>query len=242
MPGLDGSRCLVVGGAHRLGRAIALDLAAAHADVAISYRSSAHAAEQTAAEIAALGVRTAAFAAEAGIPAQLDALIDSAAAELGGIDVMVYCPSGGFLPVRPEEVTEELWDSAHDSTAKGFMFAARAAHRVMAAAGGGVIVAMTDVAGVQPWPLFAAHGAAKAAEMYLVKALAAAWGRDGVRVCGVAPGPVLLPAGTRGDSEETVLGRIGDPDDACRAVRFCIESDFVTGTNVIVDGGRILRP
>src|SRR5690242_16894449 len=117
MPGLDGSRCLVVGGAHRLGRAVALDLAAAHADVAISYRSSAHAAEQTAAEIAALGVRSAAFAAEAGVPAQLDALIDSAVAELGGIDVMVYCPSGGFLPVAPADVTEELWDSALDSTA-----------------------------------------------------------------------------------------------------------------------------
>jgi pteridine reductase len=242
MPGLDASRCLVVGGAHRLGRAVALDLAAAHADVAISYRSSAHAAEQTAAEIAALGVRSAAFAAEAGIPAQLDALIDSAAAELGGIDVMVYCPSGGFLPVRPAGMTEELWDSAVDSTAKGFMFAARAAHRVMAAAGGGVIVALTDVAGLQPWPLFAAHGAAKAAEIYLVKTLAAAWGPDGVRVCGVAPGPVLLPEGERGDTEETVLGRIGEPADVCRAVRFCIESDFVTGTNVVVDGGRMLRP
>lgn len=242
MPGLDGSRCLVVGGAHRLGRAVALDLAAAHADVAISYRSSAHAAEQTAAEIAALGVRSAAFAAEAGVPAQLDALIDSAVAELGGIDVMVYCPSGGFLPVAPADVTEELWDSALDSTAKGFMFAALAAHRVMAAAGGGVIVALTDVAGLQPWPLFASHGAAKAAEIYLVKTLAAAWGRDGVRVCGVAPGPVLLPEGERGDTEETVLGRIGEPADVCRAVRFCIESDFVTGTNVVVDGGRMLRP
>jgi NAD(P)-dependent dehydrogenase (short-subunit alcohol dehydrogenase family) len=242
MPGLDGSRCLVVGGAHRLGRAIALDLASARADVAISYRSSAHAAEATAAEIAALGVRSAAFAAEAGSPAQLDALVDSAVAELGGIDTMVYCPSGGFLPVRPAEVTEELWDSALDSTAKGFMFAAKAAHRVMAGAGGGVIVALTDVAGLQPWPLFAAHGAAKAAEIHLVKTLAAAWGRDGVRVCGIAPGPVLLPDGERGDTEETVLGRVGDPADVCQAVRFCIEADFVTGTNVIVDGGRLLRP
>jgi NAD(P)-dependent dehydrogenase (short-subunit alcohol dehydrogenase family) len=242
MPGLDGSRCLVVGGAHRLGRAIALDLAAAGADVAISYRTSAHAAEQTAAEIAALGVRSAAFAAEAGVPAQLAALVDSAAAELGGVDAMVYCPSGGFVPVPAAEMTEELWDSALDSTAKGFMFAAVAAHRVMAAADGGVIVALTDVAGLQPWPLFAAHCAAKAAEIQLVKTLAAAWGGDGVRVCGIAPGPVLLPEGERGDTEETVLGRIGRPADVCRAVRFCIESDFVTGTNVIVDGGRVLRP
>jgi NAD(P)-dependent dehydrogenase (short-subunit alcohol dehydrogenase family) len=51
-----------------------------------------------------------------------------------------------------------------------------------------------------------------------------------------------MPDGTRGATEETALGRIGDPADVCLAVRFCIESDFVTGTNVVVDGGRVLRP
>jgi NAD(P)-dependent dehydrogenase (short-subunit alcohol dehydrogenase family) len=242
MPAIDGSRSLVVGGAHRVGRAVALDLAAGGADVAISYRSSADAAEATRSEIAALGVRSAAFAAEAGIPAQMAALVDSAAAELGGLDVVVYCPSGGFEPVAAGDVSEELWDTALDSTAKGFMFAAQAAHRHMSAAGGGVIVAITDVAGIQPWPLFAPHGAAKAAQIYLVKTLALAWGRDAVRVCGIAPGPVLLPGGERGATEETALGTIGEPADVCRAVRFCVESDFVTGTNVVVDGGRLLRP
>lgn len=242
MPAIDGSRSLVVGGAHRVGRAVALDLAAGGADVAISYRSSAHAAEATRSEIAALGVRSAAFAAEAGIPAQMAALVDSAAAELGGLDVVVYCPSGGFEPVAAGDVSEELWDTALDSTAKGFMFAAQAAHRHMSAAGGGVIVAITDVAGIQPWPLFAPHGAAKAAQIHLVKTLALAWGRDAVRVCGIAPGPVLLPGGERGATEETALGTIGEPADVCRAVRFCVESDFVTGSNVVVDGGRLLRP
>jgi NAD(P)-dependent dehydrogenase (short-subunit alcohol dehydrogenase family) len=242
MPALHGTRGLVVGGAHRLGKAIALDLAQAGADVAISYHSSAHAAEATRAEIEALGVRTAAFAAEAGHPAQMAALVDSAAVELGGLEIVVYCPSAGFLPVRPEDVTEELFDAAFDSTAKGFMFAAQAAHRQMAASGGGVIVAITDVAGLQAWPLFTPHGGAKAAQIQMVKSLALAWGKDGVRVCGVAPGPVLLPDGVRGDNEETALGRIGEPADVCRAVRFLIESDFVTGSNVVVDGGRILRP
>jgi NAD(P)-dependent dehydrogenase (short-subunit alcohol dehydrogenase family) len=242
MPAIHGSRSLVVGGAHRLGRAVALDLAAGGADVAISYRSSAHAAEATRSEIAALGVRSAAFAAEAGIPAQMAALVDSAAAELGGLDVVVYCPSGGFEPVDAGDVSEQLWDTALDSTAKGFMFAAQAAHRHMSAAGGGVIVAITDVAGIQPWPRFAAHGAAKAAQIHLVKCLAADWGRDNVRVCGVAPGPVLMPDDVRGDSEETVLGRMGDPADVAQAVRYCIEADFFTGQNLIVDGGRILRP
>jgi NAD(P)-dependent dehydrogenase (short-subunit alcohol dehydrogenase family) len=242
MPALHGSRSLVVGGAHRLGRAIALDLATAGAHVAISYHSSADAAEATRADLAALGVRTATFAADAASPAQMAELVHAAAAELGGLDVVVYCPSAGFEPVRPADVTEELWDIALDSTAKGFMFAAQAAHRHMAAGGGGVIVAVTDVAGLQPWPLFTPHAAAKAAQIHLVKCLALAWGRDRVRVCGVAPGPVLLPGGERGATEETVLGVIGAPSDACGAVRFCVESDFVTGTNVVVDGGRLLRP
>jgi pteridine reductase len=241
MPAIHASRTLVIGGSHRLGRAIALDLAEAGSDVAISYRSSAGQAEQTRAEVAALGVRSAAFRADATSPAELARLVVAAVAELGRLDVVVYCPSAGFEAVRPEAVTEELWDAALGSTAKGFMFAAAAAYRHMAGAGGGVIVAITDVAGLQPWPLFAPHAAAKAAQIHLIKCLALAWGRDGVRVCGIAPGPVLLPGGERGATEETALGRIGEPADVCRAVRFCVESDFVTGTSVVVDGGRLLR-
>jgi pteridine reductase len=63
-----------------------------------------------------------------------------------------------------------------------------------------------------------------------------------VRVCGVAPGPVLMPEGIAGNPDETALGRLGDPVDVAQAVRYCIEADFVTGQNVVVDGGRLLRP
>jgi pteridine reductase len=154
----------------------------------------------------------------------------------------VHCPSGGFEPRDAGAVDEPLWDAAMDSTAKGFMFAAQAAHEVMADAVGGVIVAITDVAGLQAWPRFAPHGAAKAAQIHLLKCLALAWGRDGVRVCGVAPGPVLMPEGIAGDPDETALGRLGDPADVAQAVRYCIEADFVTGQNIVVDGGRLLRP
>jgi NAD(P)-dependent dehydrogenase (short-subunit alcohol dehydrogenase family) len=180
--------------------------------------------------------------ADAADPADMTAMVDAAADALGGLDVYVHCPSGGFEPRDAADVDETLWDIAMDSTAKGFMFAAQAAQRVMASAGRGVIIAITDVAGLQPWPRFAPHAAAKAAQIHLVKCLAAAWGRDGIRVCGVAPGPVLMPEGVAGNPDETVLGRLGDPVDVAQAVRFCIEADFVTGQNVVVDGGRLLRP
>jgi NAD(P)-dependent dehydrogenase (short-subunit alcohol dehydrogenase family) len=238
---LEGARILVVGGSHRVGRAIALDLAGAGADIAISYHRSRDAATRTTAEIAELGVRTALRRADAAKPQQMRDLVDQTAAELGGLNVLVYTPSGGFEPRDAGDIDEQLWDESFDSTAKGFMFAAQAAHRQMQG-DGGVIVAVTDVAGLQPWPRFAAHGAAKAALIHLVKTLALAWGRDGVRVCGVAPGPVLMPEGVSGDSEETALGRLGAPADVAQAIRYCIEADFVTGQSLVVDGGRLLRP
>jgi NAD(P)-dependent dehydrogenase (short-subunit alcohol dehydrogenase family) len=242
---LAGARILVSGGAHRVGRAVALHLAHAGAHVGISYFSSETAAHRTRDDIAALGVSTSVMRANAAVPADMIALIDGTAAALGGLDAYVHAPSGGFEPRAPERIDEELWSVAMDSTAKGFMFASQAAFRLMAPAGAGVIVAISDVAALQPWPAFAAHCAAKAAQAHLVKCLAAAWGRSGVRVCAVAPGPVLMPdhlppESSRNAAEETALGRLGGPDDVAQAVRFCLEADYLTGQNVIVDGGRIL--
>jgi pteridine reductase len=237
-----GTNALVAGGAHRVGRTIALDLARGGANVGISYHTSRDAAARTVAEISELGVHTASRPADASRPEQMQKLVEQTAAELGSLDVYVHCPSAGFEARPAEQIDERLWDASMDSTAKGFLFGAQAAYRLMRESGGGVIVAITDVAGIQAWPRFAAHGAAKAAQIHLVKCLAADWGRDNVRVCGVAPGPVLLPDDMRGDKEETVLGRLGEPTDVAQAVRYCIEADFFTGQNLIVDGGRILRP
>jgi NAD(P)-dependent dehydrogenase (short-subunit alcohol dehydrogenase family) len=237
-----GSRVLVAGGSHRVGRVVALHLARAGAHVGISYHRSREAAEETAAEIAELGVRTSVAQADAAQPEQMRALVEQAAAELGGLDVYVYAPSGGFEPRPAIEIDEPLWDMTFDSTAKGFMFGAQDAYRVMREQRRGVIIAITDVAGLQPWPRFAAHAAAKAAQIHLVKCLAADWGPDGIRVCGVAPGPVLMPAGVKGNPEETALRRLGDPADVAQAVSYCIEAEFFTGQELIVDGGRVLRP
>lgn len=237
---LDGARVLVAGGAHRVGRAIALDLARGGADVVISYHSSAGPAQETCREIEALGRRAGAIQADAADPGQMAAMVEGAVEQLGALDCYVHCPSGGFEPRPPEQIDEALWDAAFDSTAKGFMFAAQAAHRHMSA--GSVIIAVSDVAAMQPWRAFAAHCAAKAAQAQLMKCLALAWGKDGIRVCGVAPGPVLLPNEERGATEETALGIIGSPDDVCQAIRYLIDADFVTGANLVVDGGRVLRP
>jgi pteridine reductase len=98
-----------------------------------------------------------------------------------------------------------------------------------------------DVAGYQPWPSFAAHSAAKAAQAMLTRVLARALAPE-VRVCGVAPGPVAVEAGQEERrASETLLGRVGSPDDVAAAVAFLAEAEFVTGTTLFVDGGRSLQ-
>jgi pteridine reductase len=98
-----------------------------------------------------------------------------------------------------------------------------------------------DVAAYQPWPSFAAHCAAKAAQAMLTRVLARALAPD-VRVCGVAPGPVAVePGQEERRAGETLLGRIGSPDDVADAVLYLVEAPFVTGSSLVVDGGRLLR-
>jgi pteridine reductase len=138
-------------------------------------------------------------------------------------------------------VTEADWDAALGATAKGAFFVAQAAAPHLRASSLGLLVLIEDVAGYQPWPSFAPHCAAKAAEAMLTRVLARALAPD-VRVCGVAPGPVAVaPEQVERRAAETLLGRVGTPDDVADAVLYLARAPFVTGTSVLVDGGRLLR-
>ncbi len=247
---LPGARCLVVGGARRLGRPLAADLVVAGARVALTSRD-ADDAERAA---AALGrpPQVVALAADTSTADGARAAVAAAAAALGGLDAVLYTASGAFVPTPPQEIDGAAWDASFDVVARGFFFTACAARDVMvreagetAAATRGVIVAVTDLLGIQAWAAFAAHGAAKAAQIHLVKMLARAWAPDGVRVCGVAPGPVDLPDDERRDAALRTAargagGRLVTPAQVAAGVRFCLENDAVTGVNVIVDGGALV--
>ena len=109
---------------------------------------------------------------------------------------------------------------------------------------GGVIVFITDVAGIEPWPSFVPHSVAKAGLIHLTRVLAKAWA-PAIRVCGVAPGTVLMEEGSSaasiaGAARAAALGRVGTPDDVVAAVRYLVEAEYVTGVQLIVDGGRLL--
>ena len=239
-----GARILVVGGVRRLGRALALDLAGHGAALAVSSRTQGEAAGVQVAALRTAGAPdAAAIAGDARLPAAAARLVADARAALGGLDAVVYAASGPFVPTPPQEIDEASWDASLDTIAKGFFFTACAAHERLVP--GGAIVALTDYLGVQPWASFAAHGAAKAAQIHLVKELARAWAPDGIRVCGVAPGPVDLEddehrAATLRAASKVAAERLVTPADIGAAVRFCLETEGVTGVNVAVDNGSLV--
>ncbi|HKA26854.1 MAG TPA: SDR family oxidoreductase [Gaiellaceae bacterium] len=167
-------------------------------------------------------------------------LIERAVTDLGGLDLLVNGASEGFVPKDVLDLTEEDWDLAFGATAKGSFFVTQAAAPHLRESGGTVVM-IEDVAAYQPWPSFAAHSAAKAAQAMLTRVFARALAPE-VRVCGVAPGPVAVePEQTDRRAAETLLGRIGSPDDVAEAVVFLARAGFVTGTSLVVDGGRLLQ-
>jgi NAD(P)-dependent dehydrogenase (short-subunit alcohol dehydrogenase family) len=168
------------------------------------------------------------------------ALVGKALDELGGLDLVVHAAGAGFVPQQIDDVTEEDWDAALDVTAKGTFFLAQAAAGELRRAGG-LLVILEDVASFQAWPSFAAHSAAKAAQAMLTRVLALALAPD-VRVVGIAPGPVAVDAEMEGRrAAETLIGRIGSPEDIADAVVYLTGAEYVTGTTLFVDGGQLLK-
>ena len=211
-------RALVTGGTGRVGSAIATGL-----------REEGH--EVVAAGRADGDLRAAAAARQ---------LVEGAAEQLGGLDLVVHAAGEGFVPKPVEEVTEDDWDAALGATAKGSFFVAQAAAPHLRRSRG-TIVLIEDVAGYRPWPSFAPHCAAKAAQAMLTRVLARALAPE-VRVCGVAPGPVAVqPEQLERRAAETALGRVGEPADVAEAVLFLAGADFVTGATLAVDGGLLLQ-
>ena len=234
---LDGARVLVCGGGRRLGRAIAEDLGAAGCSVAVSSRSA------VAPVPVATGRTSAALVADLAEATQARAVVADAAAALGGLDGIVYAAGGAFTPTALADITPELVEDALGSVVRGLIFVAQAAETALA--DGGSIVVIGDVAAMRGWPSYLPHSAAKGAQRALVSGLARALApRHRINV--VHPGTVLPPDEVAEDAVERIvtripLGRIGSPDDIASAVRYLLAADYVTGTELVVDGGRMAQ-
>ncbi len=234
---------LVTGGAHRVGKAIALELAAAGAHVVVHYRSAADEAAQTVAEIEALGVRALAVPADLSTEAGIDALFAATQAAFGALDVLVNS-AAGMDPGDARTVTRAAWQQVLDVNLTAPFFCAQAAAKLMAGRSGAAIVNINDLAGRQPWTRYAAHSVSKAGLTMVTKLLAKALAPE-IRVNEVAPGPVLKPddwddARWAKSGAHTLLKRTGSGYDVARAVRFLLEADYITGETLVVDGGRLI--
>ena len=235
---------LITGAAQRIGREIALELAAAGWQVAVHYRHSAAAAQQTVADLRQLGVRAEAFAADLAIESECQALVPAVCASLGRIDAVVNSASafehddvGSFSYAG----MERAWRA---NTAPAIVLA-RALHQHLQPGAHGVVVNLLDQKLWNPNPDHLSYTLSKAALRAATTALALALAPR-LRVCGVAPG-VTLPSGDMNQAEfevsqrMTPLQRNASAQDLARAVRFLIESPAITGITLLVDGGQHLQ-
>jgi pteridine reductase len=241
---LQGRVALVTGAGRRLGRAMAGALAESGMTLAIHHHASRSGARELKEEIVSAGGKAACFEADLTDPHAARALPNRVVQEFGRLDVLVNSAAVmhrlGF-----QETTPEQWDSIHNLNLRAVFFCTQGASPALRSAGGKV-VNLADLAGLEPWPGFAAHSVSKAGIVMLTRVLARSLAPE-VTVNAIAPGAVLVPDDY--DSEErerlaraTPLRRLGAPSDVISALLYLLEGgDFVTGEILVVDGGRLVR-
>jgi pteridine reductase len=241
---LEGAAALVTGAGQRIGQAIAIGLAQSGCDVAIHYHGSTKGAEETARAVRSAGRRAELLQADLADAAAARGLPDQAARALKRLDVVVN--SAAIMVREPvEAVTPESWDATLDLNLRATFFVSQGAIPHLRRAKG-KIVNIADIAGLEPWPAYVPHCVSKAGVIMLTEALARALAPD-IAVNAVAPGAVLVPKDWDETAREhirmtTPLERLGSPDDVVAAVRFLLAgTDYVTGTVLVVDGGRLVR-
>ena len=232
---------LVTGAAKRLGRAVALRLGEEGADVVVHYRSSVADAQSAVAEIEKFGRRGHAIAADLTNVAEIKRLFDEAAKQFGRLDVLVNS-AANFLPSSIVSTTEEIWDASLDTDLKAPFFCAQAAAPLLRRTKGSIIN-FADTGGLVGWPGYIAHSVSKAGVVMLTKVLAKSLAPE-VRVNAIAPGTITMPDDPPELEADFIklapLRRTGAPSDIADAVVFLVNSKFITGQVLLVDGGRTL--
>jgi NAD(P)-dependent dehydrogenase (short-subunit alcohol dehydrogenase family) len=217
-------------------------------DVAVSYNSSLAEAEAVAADVQAAGRRAYIARANLGNPDECRALVDGAATAFGRLDVLINMASV-YTAVPIDQTDEHVWHAAMDIDLRAAFLCARAAIPHMRRAGGGRIINFSDwvaASGRPRYPGYLPYYVAKAGAIALTEALALEVASDQILVNAIAPGPIMPPPGTTDEEMKAVelatpLGRWGGAEAIVRAVLFLVDTDFVTGETIRVDGGRHIK-
>jgi NAD(P)-dependent dehydrogenase (short-subunit alcohol dehydrogenase family) len=239
------NRVVLITGGKRIGQVVARELARRGADVALSYRGSKDEAEQTAADVRAAGRRAAVVAADVGKSADCDALVAAVVTQLGRIDAVVNMASI-YAAKDFDATTEADWQRNIDVNLRSVFLVSKAVVPHMRRQGGGRIVNFADWlarSGRPNYKGFVAYYTAKAGVIALTEALALELARDQIFVNAIAPGPILAPPDMSAEevaevARATPAGRWGGEIEIAKAVLTLIDSEFITGETIRVDGGR----
>ncbi|HXE79827.1 MAG TPA: SDR family NAD(P)-dependent oxidoreductase [Vicinamibacterales bacterium] len=244
---LTGRAALVTGG-KRIGAAVAMALAEQGCDVALVYRSSGEEAEATARTIRALDRRVATVRADLSKPDECRRVVAETVSALGRLDILLHLASV-YEQVPYAELTDAHWERALAVDLRAGHLCAQAAVPHLRAGGRGRIVLFADWVAASGRPRYTGYlpyYVAKAGVIALTQALALELAPDRILVNAIAPGPIRAPEGTTDEERQAVeratpLGHWGGEGEIVKAVLFLIETDFVTGETIRVDGGRHVR-
>jgi dehydrogenase/reductase SDR family member 4 len=246
---LDGRVALVTGGSRGIGRAVAVALAQAGADVVVAARK-AQDLDSVAEEVRSLGRRGLAVPAHLARRADIDRLFESTLEAFGRLDVLVNNAATNPVFGPLADIEEDAWDRIMALNVKGYLLAAQRAARAMAPLGRGVIINMASTAGLRASPGLGAYSVSKAAVIMLTRVLGRELGPLGIRVNGIAPALIETrfsealwknPEILDGYLKSTPLGRAGQPEEVGGAVVYlCSDAaSYVTGQTLLLDGGHL---
>ena len=241
-------RGVLITGVKRIGAVVAADLAHTGADIALSYHRSRIEADATAETIRALGRRAFAIHADLSDADACRRLVDEAVTALGRLDVLINMASV-YVATPYDALTDADWDAAINVDLRASHLCTQAAVPHMRRHGGGRVINFSDwisASGRPRYSEYLPYYVAKSGVIGLTEALALELAKDNILVNAVAPGPILPPPGISAEESDAVvkatpLGRWGGEIEVAKAVRFLIETDFVTGEVIRVDGGRHVR-
>lgn len=238
----DAPVALVTGAGKRLGRQIALALGGVGFNVIVNYRRSRTGAAATAEEIRAFGVQSVALRADVSVEAEVKAMVKQVITRFGRIDVLVNS-SAIFRKATLETTTDKIWEEALGTNLKGTFHCCRAVAPHMRRQGGGRIVNIASLGGLQAWKEHLPYSLSKAGVVMLTKILARELAPN-IHVNAIAPGTIIMPGeeppGLRHvPARKIPLQRYGKASDIADIVVFlATKSDYITGQIIAVDGGR----
>jgi len=244
---LNGRIALITGG-RRIGAVVATELARRGADVALAYRNSRTEADETADAVRSLRRRALVTQADLGSADACHRIVAETVHDFGRLDVLINMASRyAFKPF--DELTVDDWDAPLEVDLRAAWLCARAAVPHMRGVGGGRIINIADWVAASGRPRYVGYlpyYVAKAGVIALTQALALELAADQILVNAIAPGPIVAPEGTSAEESAkieraTPLGRWGGEIEVAKVVVALVDSDFITGETIRVDGGRHLK-